>query len=688
MSRYIRLLSICLLSALFIHCAYVSAEEIPGIPYLKTASQEQSAACPLKVSEQQSHVAAFSLLWPVVIDFTPPEVTETYPEEGELVRESRPTIRVCYRDENSLIDIGSIRVFLDGTDMTRVSSISEEQLTFRPWDILQPGDHSITVILSDAVGNMSAPRTIHFMVDNTCTSSDRGLEPYPQDMNHPSDVNKGMFYDFQSKSNQTEALRDADNTYIPLRHSNYWYVERNPDGSSSPSGNCLYRFKYEKLSGTMGTLSVPGTELLNLSLYRPGLMLGTQIAGIKTQAFALQANPADPFKYSSNADRRIMGGSFYRDVLGDGRLTMSFTHLDGLLKNAEESTPPPEGISGSADSALMESKLIGDKLKFKAEFCQSRFINLTTEEPLKIHDNAWRTQLSGDGNILNWSLASTHLGPEFMASTTPASGGDRSRYSFNSGINLSPSFINFTVFQSRNYIENNELNPLADTRSGTVKYTYSSYGFPSFLTSYTLRTLAYVPVDGSSQQIRNLIQSLTFGTSYERSKWSISPTYTIKKIQDKSSDSRNESDTYIIKIAGGIKPVESLSVSPIFSFTNTFPEYTRVHCYTYQSGIITTLKLIPTRLDMNMAYSRQDSQAEDKSVASTTINAKGRLDWSLDRYIHDQISKSISLGGQMTRSIDRVSDTNSKEWNISASINIGLPADLVSLSRSRELSYR
>jgi len=463
-----------------------------------------------------------------------------------------------------------------------------------------------------------------------------------------------------------------------------WSVEHRGSSSES-SGNFLCRFSHDKLSGTMGTVTLPVTDLLNLSLKRAGLVVDTQIAGIKAQAFALHDTTAS-FTSAADAAGKITGGSVSRDVLGGEKLIVSLTHLDGIRKGAESTTASTVGVIGSAESAQMESRLLGDLLKLKAEYCQTRFTDTASEGSESIRDSAWRTQLSGTWDTLSWGITSSQLGPAFMTASTPSSDMTRSRYNFNSTLKFPSSSVSLNLFQSRDYVDNYELNPMADTRSAAVKYTLSNQGWPTFFTSYSLRTMDYLTED--PDPTRNMTHTITFGTAYEQPKWSITPSCTLKRHDDRSADTDLDSSTYILKLAGGIKPAEGVSLSPLVSFTNTLLESTGVRSYTYQSAISGTVRIVPRHLDLNTTVSRLNSQAEDRSVDTTILYARGRIDWSLDRYIRAQVNKSVSLGGQITKTTDRITETDSKVWDISATVNIGLSPDLVSFGQERTPSYR
>lgn len=342
----------------------------------------------------------------------------------------------------------------------------------------------------------------------------------------------------------------------------------------------------------------------------------------------------------------------------------------------------------TSESAGIESRLIDEKISFQAELCRSRRNDGLIEENTAVQNHAWKTRLAGKGGILSWGVSTSHMSPTFLTYSHPTGVDDRSKYSFDSTIDLSPSTFCLNVLRSRDYLDNDETNPVADTSSGTIRYTYARPDVPSFLTSYTVHDLAYENSAGIGQRIRKTSHTLTVGTSLAGSRWSVSPTYSVKRLDDRSVVTDGDLDSTVVKISGRFAPDDRLSFTPLVAVTTTVPTHARVRTNTYRSSLSTTMALIPRDLSLTTTLSHLDSQAQDKSVDSTTISAGGRIDWTLDRFIHDPMNKSVSIGAHATRTRDRAGDTTENAWDMSAAVMIGFPNRVSYSSRDRIVAYR
>lgn len=88
-------------------------------------------------------------------DQRPPQITDLTPSNGESVADRRNT-RITARldDEGSGIDTGSVRMRINGRDVTSEARIGNDRIAWR--DNLEPGRHRVEVRVSDRAGNSSS----------------------------------------------------------------------------------------------------------------------------------------------------------------------------------------------------------------------------------------------------------------------------------------------------------------------------------------------------------------------------------------------------------------------------------------------------------------------------------------------------------------------------------------------------
>ncbi len=86
-------------------------------------------------------------------DTTPPTVAITAPAAGSFLATATPTVTATYTDAGSGIDPASVRLAVDGVDVTAQAQVTASGLTFTPAAPLAEGGHSVTLTVNDRAGN-------------------------------------------------------------------------------------------------------------------------------------------------------------------------------------------------------------------------------------------------------------------------------------------------------------------------------------------------------------------------------------------------------------------------------------------------------------------------------------------------------------------------------------------------------
>lgn len=87
-------------------------------------------------------------------DDRPPQITQVSPGNGERVGErGRTVIRARLADEGSGVDTASVRLIVDGLDVTHNTRVTEEDVAYR--ERLDRGNHRAELVVRDRAGNVS-----------------------------------------------------------------------------------------------------------------------------------------------------------------------------------------------------------------------------------------------------------------------------------------------------------------------------------------------------------------------------------------------------------------------------------------------------------------------------------------------------------------------------------------------------
>ena len=103
----------------------------------------------------------------VVKEKVAPVIEIISPTEGQLTAQNKPQIVFKVTDNDSGVNLASVKLKIDNKDVTGLQNSSIEdgyQFTYTPSEPLDDGEHTITVNASDNDGNAADPETLTFNV--------------------------------------------------------------------------------------------------------------------------------------------------------------------------------------------------------------------------------------------------------------------------------------------------------------------------------------------------------------------------------------------------------------------------------------------------------------------------------------------------------------------------------------------
>jgi parallel beta-helix repeat protein len=117
------------------------------------------------------------------VDTTGPSITNLQPGDLSTTSDNTPTISAEYSDPAG-IDVGSVRLEVNGTDVTSLATITASGISFTPSASMADGTHDVYLEVNDTLGNQ-ATRSWSFTVDTSAPSDTTpptitGLQPANQ----------------------------------------------------------------------------------------------------------------------------------------------------------------------------------------------------------------------------------------------------------------------------------------------------------------------------------------------------------------------------------------------------------------------------------------------------------------------------------------------------------------------------
>lgn len=89
---------------------------------------------------------------PIYVSQDTPIIMDASIRDGESVKEVRPQISFVYADSDD-IDVNSVKLKIDDKDVTELSFITRDSLTYKPLKDLEQGKHTLELIVADTNGN-------------------------------------------------------------------------------------------------------------------------------------------------------------------------------------------------------------------------------------------------------------------------------------------------------------------------------------------------------------------------------------------------------------------------------------------------------------------------------------------------------------------------------------------------------
>lgn len=145
--------------------ATVAATRATFVPEAALALGAHTAKVELMDLSGLSAMQEWTFTVTAVADTSAPTITSLTPADGAATNDATPAIAAAFTDDVGVV-VEQVTLSLDGTDVTGSATITATSLTFTPSTELAEGEHTIQVVVKDAVDN-AATKTSTFLVDLT-----------------------------------------------------------------------------------------------------------------------------------------------------------------------------------------------------------------------------------------------------------------------------------------------------------------------------------------------------------------------------------------------------------------------------------------------------------------------------------------------------------------------------------------
>jgi len=116
----------------------------------------------VSVSDTLGNEASAS--WVFTVDTAAPAVTGVAPANGAVINNSRPAISASFSDATSGVNVASVRLLINETDVTAMATVTASGISYTPSAALPDGAATVAISVSDNAGN-GATATSTWTVD-------------------------------------------------------------------------------------------------------------------------------------------------------------------------------------------------------------------------------------------------------------------------------------------------------------------------------------------------------------------------------------------------------------------------------------------------------------------------------------------------------------------------------------------
>jgi len=622
----------------------------------------------------------------IELDKSPPRILDTLPSKGIELKETKPRIRVTFEDRETRVDTQSIRLLVDGVNVTRLSEITPSRIIYQPPASLSYGKHTVMVEMADVCGNRIPPLKWAFSVPKT-PQIDNALAEVQWDgeIRHriaQSGDSEPPLWGLQSSA-QLKSLLEAGNFRTSF-DADVWYTEEEgpaPEEYPFNLSNFLYQAQYGDQLAAVGDVTVQGTELISKSINRRGGRVEMNVDGVRVEGFMLRSNAITGFEHGlgvSDGAQRLVGGAVEKELVKEKKLSLRALYIRGRNKNPDNYNvgTSEAGTEGNAFSLALASRLVGEKLVVSGEYCGSRFDSDISDEFDQESDRAWRARVSGRGSRYDWEAGYRYLGPEFRSIVSPTGAYDREEVNLSGGLRALSSDFRLSLLHNQDNVKEDPLMPVIRNTMGTLNYSLAKAGWPGIFLNYTINSQASTNEPSGYVPIENQTRTIGGGISLSGDRWSLSPGYNFTAFDDRAASTNNDSRTHVATLSGSVQFLDTASVNPSLSYTRFHLASIDQTTETYQGAVGAVIGFLDNALNLNATVSILDSQTDDDTSHTTTFSSIAQMNWHVENYLLQKGKQTVSLRWQYRKTEDHIADDTDHEYVGYLVFSFGIPVPL------------
>lgn len=595
------------------------------------------------------------------------------PGMGETLIAKRPEIKCSFPFAFAQ---ATLFVAVDKTDVTALAKMTDTGFSLKLFHPLPAGDHTILVTVIDQNNQLHKQQiefaTRHSQMFETLASKNTLSAGWSQVVKKMNDAKSRSISDWEFESNLSSDNIIGQGPWQVSFKTNARYSDQQL-GITDPlqKGFHLmdYLFKGEmdadplNFYAAIGDVSVEGTKNTIGSLSRRGISIGADSKTIFVNGFSLKSQQTfgldDSEDVEPDNDDHLLGFAAGARLL-DEKLKLTTTYVNGGEKSGTSSYntwPEPGETQGDALGLEIQTDFFNNKFATRFEADWSDYDGNTKDAAGSKTDKAYLAQITGIIDFLNYDVLYEYIGSDYKVATSSLQQ-DRKGFTIKSGITGTGQSLNLNLGKYNDNLDRDTAKPRLDTLQYGATYALSKISFLPLTLGWqrSFQDSSLEPL--GSSEIKSETDTFFGSVSYIKNAFVIGlqPEYT--QMNDKSAADYDTRSGSLTLFSTYNRP--RFSISPSVSANRFEDQSLNAKRDTISCNLSFSANLVDgLDLQGSLAYGMLNSN--DHSINQDNFAGDLQLSYSWQEPIGNIFSPTIQLLATHDNSSDKVADTGTNE---------------------------
>jgi len=612
---------------------------------------------------------------------TMPGVELISPAPGAEVVAKRPEI-VCRVDAFDTLE--GVIVMFDGSDVTGVINATAKGFSFTPVEMLHPGIHSLTIIMTGPDGepvqaefSFSSRHSGPF--EQACTSNNLSLD-WEKTLDKPDEATFQNSYRMEANLAHESVIQEQ--SWDMRFTTNVRYLTQNlavsdPLEKGINLANYLlsgsYRGETFQANTEIGDVSVLETQnTVNLS--RRGGTFSLDYKDLKLKTFTVKSDEIFGFKdglgIGGGSDDHIMGVSGEIGLFSD-RLKLKTIYAGGGERGDAYSMYSAGGDKrGNVLGFLVSSNFFDNKLNTEAEIDFSHYDADNSDEFSYEDDSAWKLAVGGSWNAYSYNILYESFGEDYQVIGNPYIQTDQEGVQANFGASFPIHSVNVSLSRYNDNVDNDDLYAETVSSQGQIQYMFTKFEKLPIGLMYQYSEIESHDEPEYTFPLEKETEGISATVNYILGQWNFAFQAGFSNQDDKTPDNI-DTDTVNYSLSSSYA-AEHFSFSPSVSFnqSNYKPTGTRTESY------VTSLDVRGDFWDQRITYECAGTfcrtEASDHNTKQDNYNLNFRVAYTLPE-IWEISNPSAGFMGYYNNTEDYVYHTRTREFTLLFVFSASMP---------------